>query len=293
MRYFVAVAETLNFTAAAERLHIGQPPLSMQIMDLEDELGVKLFTRTKRKVELTDAGQQFLLRARGILADVHTASQEARKFAQGQQGLIRMGFASSLPYSSIMPRLLFAFRQQAPAVQWQLSEMFTNEQFEALGNNLLDVGLVRYSGGPVPDGLEVKEIGRDPLLLVVNAHHRLAKRRRVAFRELQGEHFITFPTGVGSGLPGILSRLGQSAGFEPQVVQEVKEATTQIGLVAAGLGVALLPAPLAVIQLPGVRYLPVVDAGAYYALSVAHRKADLINQRPLLTLFLNVLASLQ
>jgi DNA-binding transcriptional LysR family regulator len=286
LRYFLAVAEELNFTQAAERVHIGQPPLSMQIRDLEDELGVKLFERTKRRVRLTEEGDRFLIRARAILADVDAAAEEMRCLARGDTGRLRLGFAPSLPYTSMLPDLLYAYRQRFPDVELQLSEMFTNDQLEALVKGNLDAGLVRYVDGAVPDGIKVREIGRDSLCIAVNVAHPLAQRDSIRFSQLVGERFITYPPGVGTGLPVLLRQACRAAGFEPRIVQVAQEATTQIGLVAAGLGIALLPSPLECIRIPRIRYLPIADTNVFLPLSVAVRGND---ARPLLLELLNLL----
>lgn len=269
LRYFVTVAETLNFTRAAERLHIGQPPLSMQIRDLEAEIGAPLFERTRRRVELTEAGKRFLPHAHAILAQAVQAADEARRAARGEVGELRVGITSSLPYTAILPDVLGAFRRRHPEVRLQLREMFTIDQFEALEQDRLDVGLVRYDAAGAPPGIAIREIGRDPLRLVINAGHALAGQSSVAFRDLRDEEFISFPADAGTGLPAILQRLSRAAGFEPRIVQTAREATTQIGLVAAGLGLALLPGPLECVRIPRVRYLPIDDEGADFPLAVA------------------------
>lgn len=286
LRYFVAVAEALNFTRAAERLHIGQPPLSMQIRDLETEIGAALFVRTRRKVELTEAGRRFLEHARAILERAERAAAEARRAALGEVGELRVGITSSLPYTDMLPELLSAFGRRHPQVRLLLRELFTTAQFDALAEDELDVGLVRVDASAAPSGIAIREIGRDPLRLVVNAAHRLATRDSVGFAELADEPFITFPPGTGTGLPDRLRALAGAAGFEPRIVQTAREATTQIGLVAAGLGLALLPAPLACVRIPRVRYLPLTDADADFPLAVAWRDGSM---NPLVARLLAVL----
>lgn len=272
LRYFVAVAEELHFTRAAERLNIGQPPLSQQIQALEAELGVVLFERSKRRVALTEAGKRFLVSARQILADTEQAAEEARRAARGEVGELRIGFTASLPFTSLLPGVLQDYRQHHPQVTLTLREMFTADQFEALRAERLDVGFVRYTGLEAPPGVTLREIHRDPLRLVLNARHPLAEAAALRLAEIRDEGFISYPRDAGTGLTALVRQLCLAAGFEPKVVQEAREATTQIGLVAAGLGVAVLPAPLECVHIDGVRYLPLQDAGAHFSLAVATRQ---------------------
>lgn len=274
LRYFVTVAEELHFTRAAERLHIAQPPLSQQIQALEEELGVSLFARSKRRVELTDAGQQFLLRARAILAATQAAAEEAKRVALGEEGELRIGFTSSLPLTPILPAMVQDYHQHFPRIRLRLREMYTNDQFEALRRNELDVGFVRYNEILEPSGIQLKTLRRDPLLMVINERHSLAGSPGVSLVQFRDEGFVAFPDTAGSGLKNHFRQLCTRAGFSPLVAQEAGEAITQIGLVAAGLGVAVLPAPLDVVRIAGVRYLPLLDEGAYLIMALATRRDE-------------------
>lgn len=272
LRYFLAVAEELHFTRAAERLHIAQPPLSQQIHALEEELGVVLFERNRRRVALTEAGKRFLVGVRTVLAETERMVDETRRTARGEIGELRVGYSASLPFTSLLPRVLHDYRQQHPEVELTLSSLFSAEQYDALLAERLDIGLLRFSGLDVPAGIALHEISRDVLRVVIHESHPLARQSQIALAQLKDEGFITYPHDVGARFNVHERQLCLAAGFEPKVVQETREATTQIGLVAAGFGVALLPAPLECVHIDGVRYVPLSDETAYVILAAATRR---------------------
>jgi len=279
LRYFVAVAEELHFTRAAERLHIAQPPLSQQIRALEEELGVQLLLRTRRSVALTDAGAALLERARAMLAQAQALPEELRRIARGEAGELRIGFTSTLPLTKVLRDIVADHRRTHPQVVLTLRELHTASQFEALRRGELDVGFVRYNER-APEGIHLKVLRRDPLRLVVPATHRFARRRSVSIADCRDERFIGFPGSAGTGTGPLLKRLCAQAGFEPVIAQEAGEATTQIGLVAVGLGVAVLPAPLEALRIEGVCYVPLADKEAMLVMSAATR-ADETSERVL------------
>ena len=272
LRYFIAVAEELHFGRAAQVLGISQPPLSQQIQALEQELGARLFERTNRRVELSEAGRLFLQEARLVLAQVDKAADVARRAQLGELGELKIGFTSSAPFNSSIPQAIFAFRQAFPAVHLNLQEMSSTEVAESLVDDSIQVGLMRPL--PLPDSLSVVELMREPLVAVLNAGHPLVEgsERGLHLAQLAQEPFVFFPRTYGSGLYAQLLNLARDAGFSPHFAQEAGEAMTIIGLVAAGLGVSVLPASYQRIRIDGVVYRTLLDPEAMTAVWLVQRK---------------------
>ncbi|WP_454674262.1 LysR substrate-binding domain-containing protein [Achromobacter pestifer] len=243
LRQFVAVAETLHFNRAAERLHMAQPPLSQAIRRLEGEIGATLFERTNRSVALTPAGAAFLETARGILASLEDGVAHTRRVAQGMDGHLTLTFINITPYASLL-RALRDFREAHPAVAFTLQEATTHEQVRALEGGTADVGFLRTPGATAP-ALQFETLLREPIHVALPAGHPLAVHDVVDLAALKDEPFVASPRPLGQGFHDQLILLCQTAGFVPRVVQEARQLQTLVALVAAGFGVALLPASLA------------------------------------------------
>jgi DNA-binding transcriptional LysR family regulator len=274
LRYFIAVAEELSFTRAAERLHIAQPPLSIQIRALEQEVGARLFDRDQRHVYLTQAGKHLLERARGILASVEDAKAEVRCAELGEFGSLHLGYASSAMFTSSLTSAIKQFQAGFPHVLLRLHEMTSLDQLNGLHYRTLDAGIVRRTDVAVPSGILVEEWYRARLVTAIASDHPLAKKRLIGISDLSDEAFIMYPRESGIGLYWQVLRLCADAGFRPQIVREVQELTTIVGLVDAGVGVAVVPADTKTIKLNGVSYVPLRDPGAFSVLYLAFRQRD-------------------
>lgn len=260
LRYFIAVAEELHFGHAAARLNISQPPLSQQIQILEQQIGARLFARTNRSVSLTEAGRQFLADSRQILSQVDDAAARAARLHHGETGELRIGFTSSAPFIKAVSDTLSTFRRRYPDVHIQTRETNTREQIVPLNEGALDLGLMRNT--QLPETLVWERVLREPLLAMVPRDHPLASKPRVSLRELAREPFVFFDPHVGTGLYDDILGLMRRYDLTPAITQEVGEAMTIIGLVAAGLGVSILPASFRRVQLLEMCWLPIEEQDA-------------------------------
>lgn len=258
LRYFVAVAEELHFNRAADRLHIAQPPLSQQIKHLETELGVELFhRRTKRQVQLTEAGHVLLQAAYQILAQLEHAVDETQRAGRGEIGTLTIGFTSSVVYD-ILPAILYQFRQHFPQVDLVLQELTTTQQEEALHHHRIEIG---FCHPPLKDSrLSLEYILQEPLVVALPETHPLATETAVSIGSLANESFILFPRPLGPGLYDQIVSFCEQANFSPKVMQEAIQMQTIIGLISAEMGVALVPASLQSLQRAGVVYRPLQSA---------------------------------
>jgi DNA-binding transcriptional LysR family regulator len=257
LRYFIAVAEELHFTKAAERLHIAQPPLSQQIQQLEAELGVKLFHRkTKRQVQLTEAGKVFLQEAYQLLVQLETAVALTQRIGRGQTGQLRIGFTSLVIYD-LLPLILRQFHEHFQEVELVLRELTTSQQEQALRDSLIHVG---FAHPPLEDDtLSYKCIHRQTLVVALSSTHSLAQQEQISVRSLLCEPLIVFPRYLAPGLyDRIMSLFGQE-NCKPNITQEAIQMQTIIGLVSTGMGVAITPSSLQNLQRSGVAYRPIVE----------------------------------
>jgi len=274
LQFFIAVAEELSFSRAAIKLHVAQPSLSTQIKVLEEEVGARLFERDKRHVSLTQAGRRFQQRAISVLSMADSAKSEARSTARGQLGTIALGYTALSMFSTALPHAIRQFRRREPNVVMTLRELTSLEQLHELGERTLDVGVLRKVDVAAPKGISIVEWYRTPLVAAVPQDHPRAASGLLSLNDLKNESFIMYPRGAGTGIYWQVIDLCTAAGFRPRVVREVIESSTIIGLVAAGVGIAIVPADMNCIQFSGVVYRRITDTGAYTALHLAQRGAD-------------------
>lgn len=258
LRYFVVVAETCHFGQAAERLQMAQPPLSQQIRQLEAELGTELFARTTRSVSLTPAGEAFFADAQRILGSVEEAARRARRFADGKAGTLRIGLTGTASYTQL-PVLARLVKEELPDVVLDIhTEMLTPAIELALLAGELDVGVLRP---PARDPeLVLRPIAQENFVVALPDGHRLAAAGSLSIGELRAEDFIMYPAGSQSVVRDAVIRACQAADYYPRVAHESAKTSTQLSLVAAGLGIAVLPESVRGIALAGVHYREVTGA---------------------------------
>jgi len=238
VRSFIAVAHALNFSRAARRLNLSQPALSAQIKALEAHLGAELLERNRRMVRLTPVGEAFLPDAEALVQQIRDMELRVASIASGDIGHLRIGFVASATLE-IVPAIALAFRKQYPRASLELKNLPTVQQVEALRAGTLDAGFVRM---PVTEeGLTVTLVHREPFAIVISKSHPLAREKKLTVEHLAGEPFISYGRRWAPAFYEAWTGICRNAGFSPNVVQETAEMNTAVALVAAGLGVAILP----------------------------------------------------
>lgn len=283
LRYFVVLAEELNFGRAAARLHISQPPLTRQIQQLEEDIGARLFSRTTRGVELTAAGQALLDEAQRILGLVKTAKERTGKAARGQIGSLDVGIFGSAILNHI-PRLLLEFRNRHPQVEITLHPMTKAEQVAALRARQLTVGFNRHV--PVEPDIVVETVYVEPLVVALNRKHPLARHKVVRIADIVDQPLILYPRNTRSSFAQDVLALIHQEGGVPQVVQEVTDVLTAIALVASGFGICVTPQAASSLKLPGVVYRQIQSSRPLsIELACLYRRDD---ESPILSAFLDI-----
>ncbi|MDE1994304.1 MAG: LysR family transcriptional regulator [Rhizobiaceae bacterium] len=273
IRYFLAVAEELNFTRAARRVGIGQPPLSNQIRDLEEEIGAPLFRRLPHGAELTEAGQVFLPEARALLAKAEQAKALALRAARGELGRLRVGFTGSAAFSPLVPSAVRSYRRAYPEIDLTLEEENTTRLLERLDAEELDAVFIR-PGHDDPAGFRTHSLGEEAMVIALPSGHRLANAETLPLSALAAEPFVLFPREAGVSLfDGIIAAC-RRAGFEPILGQVAPQITSIANLVAVELGVSTVPVAVAQIRVPGVTYVPISGDGPVARLALATRRDE-------------------
>ena len=291
LRYFLVVAEERHITRAAARLGLQQPPLSQQIHALERELGTKLFTRLPRGVELTPAGEGFLEEARAVLSGVERATVRARAAAMGQRGRISIGLTTSASLHPGVTRTLRAYANSHAAVSLDLHANSAAGLTEALLRAEVHVAIMRAAVAR-PVDLIFRELAREDMLIALPSDHRLVRRTAsgvnapIPLRALAGERLILVRRHAAPGMYGNVVDACHKAGFEPLIVAEVEQMLISMNLVAAGVGISLVPASIRDIRQEGIVYCPVLDAPSLVApLTLVHRRGE---ARPFVTDFIEL-----
>jgi DNA-binding transcriptional LysR family regulator len=270
LRYFVAVADELHFGRAAEKLHISQPPLSHQIQDLERELGVALFHRTRHFVALTEAGRAFLEEVRRILQDTDHATETARKVGHGEVGRLSVGFGLASA-SGVMGKILNVFFSRHANVALDLQTLHSRAQIEALANRRIDVAFPIL---PVSHrDITAEAVAAEPLVAALPDAHPLARASRVRLADLRSHPFVRVSPEAAPTFHDLVLAACAEAGFTPSVAHEAGHILTILGLVGAGLGVAILPGSLGGKSAEGVVFRPIVDAPPVQ-IGVAYRRHE-------------------
>jgi DNA-binding transcriptional LysR family regulator len=285
LRYFLAVAEELHFGRAAVRIHIAQPPLSNQIKQLEKELGFQLFNRTRRSVELTEAGKIFQKEAYNVLEELEKGILKARLTSRGEAGWLSIGFIGSSTYE-VLPSILREFRQTYPEIELVLQEIQSSEQNQALRERRIDISFARF---PKPEtGLVFETVYKERLVVALPESHPLNKKKYLKLSDLVNESFILFPRQPSAHADNTI-QVFSNAGLAPQITQTVEKMHTALGLVAAGIGVTLVPSSMQKTQRVGIGYLNLAKPEPLLEMKMGYRDSE---TSPVLSRFIETVHSI-
>jgi DNA-binding transcriptional LysR family regulator len=287
LRYFVSVAEELHFGRAAKKLHISQPPLSQQIMKLEEELGVKLFNRTNRRVELSHAGKLFLADAKVVIEQADNASTKMQDLASGTKGSLSLGFNEPV-INTFLSSAIKSYREKYPGIKLSLHELETFEQLNALRNRQIDLGMLRPYEQDLTD-LDAELLFKEQYLVAISADLNISEKSPIRLKELSGQSLIMFPRHIQPALHDRLLEDLVKAGFPAKISQEATSKQTTLALVAAGMGVALVPESSAEHASGSIKFLHIEDELPSVDIYALWRKHD---EMTAVKNFLNVITNL-
>ncbi|MYN26347.1 LysR family transcriptional regulator [Duganella levis] len=272
LRYFLAVAEHLHFTVAAERLGIAQPPLSQQIIKLEREIGTQLFIRHPRRVELTEAGVIFKERARRVLDDANDALEHVKMAARGESGNLSIGFAGSTVFHPTVARLLRRFREDYPGVKIRTEESNSTALLGKLADAQVDCAMIRL---PLDCGdLTVTPLVQEKMIAVLPSGHALGRRRTIDLKQLAADPFILYPRAINPELYDAIISACHVAGFSPRIEMESPQISSGVNMVAAGFGVAIIPESIGQFRSEGVTYQDLRNQGLGTAIALITRPRE-------------------
>lgn len=281
LRYFVEIADSGSFSAAAERLFVAQSALSRQIKELETQLHTPLFERTARQPRLTLAGAAFYPRARNLLSELLKASEMATQVGNGQLGTLRLSHSSTVPMSGPLLQGISTWLERCPGVSMDIVKLSSEAQLEEIADGRLEVGVLRLPVLRQREGVRVAPLYSEQLLLAVPPNHPLANSNApVELEQLKDEAFISIPHPQRGGLSYLSAELCMRAGFFPKAARVMSRKTTQLQLIQAGFGIALLPKSMQDIAPASVRFLTLADPDCLstVALACAQRPSTLVEQ---------------
>ncbi|MGY2274466.1 MULTISPECIES: LysR family transcriptional regulator [Pseudomonas] len=281
LRYFVEIADSGSFSAAAERLFVAQSALSRQIKELETQLQTPLFERTARQPRLTAAGEAFYPRARNLLNELLKASEMATQVGNGELGTLRLSHSSTVPMSGPLLQGISTWLERCPGVSMDIVKLSSEAQLEEIADGRLEVGLLRLPVLRQREGVRVVPLYREQLLLAVPPNHGLARSNApVELEQLKDEAFISIPHPQRGGLSYLSAELCMRAGFFPKAARVMSRKTTQLQLIQAGFGIALLPKSMQDIAPATVHFLPLADPDCLstVALACAQKPSALVEQ---------------